>query len=38
MARRGIPLTESDRRIYERVFEVAAGYKGLASAKVSDRR
>ncbi|MDE6330405.1 MAG: glucose-1-phosphate thymidylyltransferase [Muribaculaceae bacterium] len=27
MARRGIPLTESDRRIYERVFEVAAGYK-----------
>lgn len=27
MGRRNIPLTESDRRIYERVFEVASGYK-----------
>lgn len=27
MARRGIELTDSDRRIYERVFEVASGYK-----------
>ncbi len=27
MIRRGIELTESDRRIYERVFEVASSYK-----------
>ncbi|MDE5842384.1 MAG: glucose-1-phosphate thymidylyltransferase, partial [Muribaculaceae bacterium] len=27
MGRRNIPLTESDRKIYERVFEVASSYK-----------
>lgn len=27
MSRRNIPLTDSDRKIYEKVFEVASGYK-----------